>query len=196
MASKRVGTCAVATERHGEPTGHNMISVTPYCEQCNPTHALASPGGPRDLCKRKHVGRRYCNMCRDYTDDWQQCQWYVAHNEGRWTSFGFCENKARELHHMDARHGGGKVWRWVCHTHTPDAFTKRKDKQEAKFQAWKDGLDRRVRRSGDRHDMEDLLVDIAGWMAKNPELVAEDEWLQTIANKMSDNESLMEAIKS
>ena len=84
----------------------------------------------------------------------------------------------------------------MCHTHRPEAVSKRKDKQEAKLRAWEDGLNRRIHRDHDRHDMEDLLVEVARWMAKNHELVAEDEWLQTIANKMSENETLMEAMAS
>lgn len=44
------------------------------------------------------------------------------------------------------------------------------------------------------HGYEEILLEMAGWMAKNPELVAEDEWLGKIAQQMADNEQLMKVL--
>lgn len=192
------------TKRVGKPTGHIMISITPWCKVCKP-RGLAQVSGPGDMCDRKHTGHRFCNGCgnqqqQTYTDDWQQCQEYVCVDYGRSSRFGFCSNKAQVQVHIPARmrrHDSKAMrWRWMCHIHRPEAVAKRKAKADAKYQAIVDGWDRRAKRDSDRHDIEDLLVEVAGWMAKNPELVAEDEWLQTIANKMTENETLMEVIKS
>lgn len=178
-----------------------MVSATPYCKKCKPK-GMASVSGPPDLCSRKHTGNRFCNGCgnlqrQTYVDDWQECQEYVARDEGRWTSFGFCSNKARgdKMHQIPERYGEGKRWRYLCHIHDPEGVAKRTAKAKEKWDKIEAGWARRAKRNDDRHDMEDILLDVAKWMAKNAELVAEDEWLQSIANKMADNDMLLEKLE-
>jgi len=192
--TRRIGTCPILTERTGKKTGHTMIPQRVYCTTC--PESSYSGRDTRDFCtKRTHESYRRCSSCTYEERDWHPCDQIINSYVGNWPSSRHCDKKGIELRNerkdfLDTPKGKF----WLCKRHFPENVEqKEKEKRRRENIRYEVSMDK-SRYGWVGRGYEKILLEMAGWMALNHEHVAEDEWLQKIADMMADNEQLMKVL--
>ena len=180
--------CPVRSEREGKRRPHNWISRRPRCKGCPPIERYK----PTERCERKHPTYAWCNVCDAKDENRHYCDQWVGRTMGIATDFGPCDLTAKVFEQYD--HWQKKHWGWLCHLHSAEGEKKRSDKYAAERAAEQVIQDARDKRAEDRRDAIDILKEMAMWMFENRELVAEDEWLGRIAERVARNDYVQDML--
>ena len=192
----KIGQCPVLTERSGEKTGHIMHPRREYCAKC-PPRTTGGMGDARSLCGRLHVTYRACNSCGEFEQrDWHPCDQIINMYVGNWPHYSYCDKKGVELRDEHRTYAGTreKGKRWLCKRHFPENIEGREAEVNRRGKAKYDAGVATLTYGYVGRSYEKILLEVAGWMAANTELVTADEWLGKIANMIADNTKLMEAL--
>ena len=116
---------------------------------------------------------RRCNYCQTTDTETKCCEGHVR-DPGRWPSFHNCQRIAT------AERDG----HWWCKTHDPVAIQEKRKTQSEKWKAESEADMARWRRElAERAafpKMLAILQDLSDWAVANGDLVASDEWLDSI----------------
>lgn len=193
MPPLRKGDCPDRSARQGQRAKHNWVSKRPRCQHC----PKEEPYRNVERCERKHETFAYCNFCGVEDKTRHYCDVHVMsvfHSKP-------CDRRAvgdEPVRVPNPRNSSFTTypdeWRYVCFQHHPDSVTKRREEFEAKIQADRERRDAQLELAHDRSEAFDLLVEVAGWIANNRELVETDEWLADIAGRIAGNDTVMKKL--
>jgi len=219
MAIRRPGKCPVFTERHQtfytqraadtnrsaelrakdeadakKSAPHIMLPVRRRCKECPETNKY----NQTDRCdNREHPNWSRCSGCGYEERDFHYCDTFVSRPQGRMTVYGFCDRKAVEQRDARTDYFNKTIpspGSWLCKQHLPEnvdaRVTKARTVGAAKYAAETESL----RYGWIGKGYEKILLEMAGWMAKNHDLVETDEWLGQISEMMTKNEQLMKVL--
>lgn len=182
----RKGDCPVLSERVGKPNKHHMSTMRPRCGKCKDPEKYS---GYEPRCPRRHENWLRCTACGYEDRATHRCDYPVF---GQW-HYSACDKTAKvegEFIHHGKKHIG-----WLCGMHTPEAHAAREAKKAAKRQEWQSDWDAMNKRNRDNADAWLVLMEMARWIAKNRDLVEEDEWLAKIAERMALNDLIQQRLQ-
>lgn len=215
----RRGSCPVFTERHQtfytsraadtrrsaeerakdaadakKPAPHIMLSVRKRCKACPETNRY----NQTDRCdERAHPNYSRCSGCGYEERDFHYCDTFLSRPQGRMVVYGFCDRHAVEQRDERTDYFNKAVespGSWLCRQHLPENVDARITKARLAGQAKYDNETESLRYGWIGKGYEKILLEMAGWMAKNHDLVESDEWLGQISEMMSTNVRLMKVL--
>lgn len=174
--------------------GHIMLPVRPRCKSCPPLEKYKTT----DRCNRvAHPNFSRCSGCGFEDRDSHYCDTFISRAQGLMSVYGFCDRKATAQRDGRTDYFNKEVpspGSWLCTSHLPEKVRERIQTAE-RNQRFKFDAETESRRYGwVGKGYEAILLEMAGWMSKNRDLVETDEWLGKISEMMASNQQLLKVL--